>query len=148
MATVHRTIRRPRAEVFEALVTPPTYPNWLVGCRKMRAVDASWPEVGSRFHHTVGLVGPLTVDDHSEVLAIADGVELSLEVRALPFGRGRATFRLADGTEPGTTNVTLDEVPIGTLAALRPALDPLVARRNEASLAALAEHVESGHRIS
>lgn len=147
MAIVHHTITRPVAEVYDALVTPPTYPNWLVGCRAMRAVDAGWPAVGSAFHHTVGLVGPLTVDDRSVVLAVEPGRLLSLEVRARPLGRGRATFRLTpvvvDGQEH--TEVELDEVPIGLLAPTRPLVDPLTAHRNRASLAALARHVEAGH---
>lgn len=147
MATVSQIIRRPPSEVYDALVTPPTYPNWLVGCRAMRAVDADWPAVGSAFHHTVGLVGPLTVDDRSVVLAVESDRLLSLEVRARPLGRGRATFRLRSVETAGEehTEVELDEVPIGLLAPTRPLVDPLTAHRNRASLAALARHVEAGH---
>lgn len=149
MAVVRRTITRPAAEVFEALVTPPTYPNWLVGCRAMRAVDDGWPAVGTAFHHTVGLVGPLTVDDRSKVLAVEQDRLLSLEVRARPIGRGRATFRLHPVDVGGReyTEVELDEVPIGALGPTEPLANPLIARRNRTSLAALADYVEAGHDV-
>ena len=70
MSVVRRTLPHPPLVVFDALVSPETYPEWLVGCREIRAVDTDWPAVQSRFHHRVGLVGPLTVEDSTKVLAI------------------------------------------------------------------------------
>lgn len=150
MAVVRRVIARPRAEVFAALVTAPTYPHWLVGCREIRAVDAGWPAVDTAFHHRVGLLGPVTVADNTKVLAVEDGTLLSLEVRARPLGRGRATFSLADGPDGGapSTVVTLDEVPIGLLAPTRPLVDPLTAHRNRASLANLDRYLQQGHHAT
>ena len=46
---------------------PARYGDWVVGSKRIRAADASWPAPGSRFHHTVG-VGPLSLDDHTESL--------------------------------------------------------------------------------
>jgi uncharacterized protein YndB with AHSA1/START domain len=133
MAVVRQTLPHPPAVVFDALVTPETYPDWLVGCRDIRAVDTDWPQVDSRFHHRVGLVGPLTVDDSTKVLAIDAPHELVLEVRFRPFGRGRVTFSLEPGGLQDTV-VTFDEVPIGPLAVAKPALDPVTAHRNRLSL--------------
>lgn len=144
MAIVHHTIDRPVSTVYEALVTPETYPHWLVGCRDIRSVDDDWPSVGSKFHHRVGLVGPLTVADNTEVVERVDGSILSLEVRARPFGRGRATFTLVAGSNPATTIVELDEVPIGLLAPTKPLADPAITHRNERSLANLAAFLERG----
>jgi hypothetical protein len=31
------------------------YRYWVVGSKLIRDADASWPEPGSKFHHTVGL---------------------------------------------------------------------------------------------
>ncbi|MCU1498989.1 MAG: hypothetical protein JWM47_2942 [Acidimicrobiales bacterium] len=146
MSVVRHTIHQPRSEVFRALVTPETYPHWLVGARDIRAVDDRWPAVGSTFHHQVGLVGPLKVADSTKVLAIEADRLLSLEVRARPFGRGRATFRLSDapGDEGAATVLELDEVPLGMLAPARPLVDPLTAIRNRRSLAQLDDLLSSG----
>src|SRR3546814_10022652 len=51
-------------DVFDHLLDPWRYPEWLLGASTMRAVDDHWPEVGSRFHHRVGF-GPLKVDRKS-----------------------------------------------------------------------------------
>ncbi|QXC62237.1 SRPBCC family protein [Aquihabitans sp. G128] len=144
MATVHHTIALPVSAVYGALTTPETYPHWLVGCRDIRSVDAAWPAPGSKFHHRVGLVGPITLADNTKVLERVDDEVLSLEVRARPFGRGRATFTLAAGTDPSSTVVELDEVPIGLLAPTKPLADPLISRRNERSLSNLAAYLERG----
>lgn len=144
MSVVHHTIAKPRAEVFGALTTPETYPHWLVGARDIRAVDDGWPAVGTRFHHRVGLVGPLKVADSTKVLEVEEDRLLSLEVRARPFGRGRATFRLSDGDEAGSTVVELDEVPIGLLAPTAPLVAPLTLARNKRSLQQLEDLLLSG----
>jgi uncharacterized protein YndB with AHSA1/START domain len=142
VAAVEHTIERPIKEVFTALIDPHTYPHWLVGAQEIRDVDAGWPSPGSAFHHRVGLVGPLTVADLTKVIDIEAPRRLSLEVRARPWGRGRATFALTESGPGGChTVVQLDEEPIGLLSATRPLLDPLTAQRNRRSLARLDEHL-------
>jgi uncharacterized protein YndB with AHSA1/START domain len=138
---VTRFVVAPIDRVFRAICDPHTYPSWLVGAREIRSVDDEWPEPGSAFHHRVGLVGPLTVADSSEVLEIEPPRLLVLEVRARPFGRARAEFHLeqvppgADGQQ--RTRITLAETPIGALAPLSPVLDKTIEPRNRASLNAL-----------
>jgi uncharacterized protein YndB with AHSA1/START domain len=143
-------------EVFAALVDPRTYPHWLVGARDIRAVDADWPKIGTKFHHRVGLVGPLKMADSSKVLAVESPEYLSLEVRVRPLGRARATFRLAEpagGRESAAaeprTRVEFEEVPLGRLKWFQWALDPLAAVRNRRSLDKLADYLEEGrsHRF-
>ena len=143
MATVSEQLSLPRFAVFEALATPETYPHWLVGCRAIRSVDDGWPRAGTRFHHRVGLVGPLTVADDTKSLGSDPPTRLSLEVRARPFGRGRVTFRLSDAPDGGTV-VELDEAPIGLMTPARPLVDPITARRNRRSLRNLADYLERG----
>jgi len=136
--------------VYAALIDPRTYPEWLVGCRTIRAVDDGWPAPGTRFHHRVGLVGPVTVDDNSEVLAAEPPRHLALEVRFRPFGRGRVDFWLtteqATPAETGIvpkprivpkTRIVMDEAPIGVIAPSAPLVAPLIAARNRTSLNAL-----------
>lgn len=152
MVSVHRTIPKPIGSVFEVLADPRTYPHWLIGARDIRSVETNWPEPGSRFHHRVGLIGPLKVADSTKVLDIDEPRMLSLEVRARPVGRGRATFNLrettADGGEPAT-DLEIDEVPLGKLAPLSPVLAPVTAARNRRSLDLLADYLNRGvsHRF-
>ena len=68
-------------------------------------------------------------------------------MRARPFGRGRVTFTL-QATSEGGTLLTVDEVPIGLLAPLRPVLDPVTARRNEKSLADLADFLDGDRALA
>ena len=145
MAIVSRTIPLPPSTIFDVLVDPTTYPHWLVGARDIQSVDDRWPDPGTAFHHRVGLVGPLKVADLSKVIEVDPPLLLSLEVRARPLGRGRATFSLRElAGAPGRTEVTLDEVPLGALAPLRPVLDPITAHRNRRSLAQLEDLLLSG----
>ena len=146
MATVRRTIPRPQADVFAALITPETYPHWLVGCQDIRAVDAGWPAPGTAFHHRVGLFGPVTVADNTVVEEIAEPHCLKLEVRARPLGRGCVTFTL-EAADPGETVVTLEEEPIGLLAPAQPLIDPITARRNERSLTRLADYLAADRAL-
>lgn len=140
MARSVREIPAPVGVVFDVLVDPETYPDWLVGAQEIRAVDANWPEVGSRFHHKVGLGGPITVADSTKVLDIDAPERLQLEVRARPLGRGKATFTLTpNGPDraPGC-RIQIDEEPIGTLSPLHPVLAPFIRARNDKSLEQLA----------
>ena len=57
------------SEVFEVLVTPESYPRWLVGARRIRAVSPDWPQPGSSFQHGVGF-GPIAIADRSTVRAV------------------------------------------------------------------------------
>jgi uncharacterized protein YndB with AHSA1/START domain len=128
--------------VFDALCDPRTYPQWLIGAKEIRAIDDDWPEPGSRFHHRVGIVGPLTIDDTTKVLELEPPRLLVLEVRARPFGRGQARFEVHPH-EQGS-EIVLEEHPIGALRPFVRLLDPMIAGRNAASLRKLAAVVEDG----
>ena len=139
MTEVSRHALVPIDDVFAALTDPHTYPRWLVGCREIRGVDEGWPGVGTSFHHRVGLVGPITVADHTKVIDIEPGRHLALEVMARPFIRARVDFDLsAGGAATGhDTRISLTEVPIGIYAPLRGVLAAPTAARNRVSLNAL-----------
>ncbi|MFL6157733.1 MAG: SRPBCC family protein, partial [Marmoricola sp.] len=64
--TVSRDISSPGQGVWDVLSDGWLYPSWVVGAARMRDVDASWPAVGSRLHHSVGN-WPLLLDDSTEV---------------------------------------------------------------------------------
>lgn len=133
----------PPETVFEHLLDPWEYPSWLLGASKMRAVDDEWPAVGSKFHHRVG-VGPLKVDDTSEILECDPPRRLVLKVKATPIVQGIVTFTLVPTPEGGTV-LTLQEEPAVRIGGLlRPALDPATHLRNERSLKQLADLMHPG----
>ena len=135
-ATSHRVLAVPAAAVVMVLSDPRTYDGVVVGSRRIRWFDARWPEVGSRFHHTVGM-GPLSVRDHTEVIAneLPDRLVLAVQVR--PLGSAEVEFRITP--EASATRVDITETPTsGLLAATwSPPLAVLTRRRNDRVLARL-----------
>ena len=122
---------------FAVLTDPTTYPRWLVGAQAIRAVDATWPKPGSRFHHVVGF-GPLKIPDHSEVLEIEPGHLLRLKVKARPFVSAVATFTVVG--DDRRCVVSVEEEPTAEMfgRVARVVLDPSIHLRNHRSLARLA----------
>ncbi len=142
MAFTSRKLAASRQSVWDVLIDPTVYPDWLIGAEEVRDVDDTWPAVGSRFHHRVG-IGPLTLPDHSEVLAVDHGRLLRLAVKARPFVSAVATFTLVSD-DTGTV-VLLEEEPnvrsIGNL--VRPVMDPSIHVRNHRSLRRLAMVIDA-----
>lgn len=133
MAYTSRILHAPIDVVWDVLIDPYTYPDWLIGAAAIRDVDDSWPEVGSRFHHRVG-IGWMSIPDHSEVEDVVEPDLLRLAVRARPFVSAVATFRLVGDGD--TTVVAIEEEPqvrvIGNV--VRPVMDPMIHVRNHRSL--------------
>jgi uncharacterized protein YndB with AHSA1/START domain len=102
--------RSPPEDVFAVLADGWRYADWVVGAKRVRAVDDTWPEPGSRFHHEVG-VGPLSIRDSSKLLAIEPPRQVVLEVRAWPAGKARVTVTVSPND--GGSEVLLEEVPTG-----------------------------------
>lgn len=133
MATVTADTTATPAEVFAQLANGWRYAEWVVGAKRIRAVDDDWPAVGSRFHHAVGF-GPVTFRDVSKVLEVEPDRRLVMEVRVWPGGRGKVTLELEP--IPTGTRIVMDEVPIdGPAKAIEgPILDALTCVRNTESL--------------
>ena len=140
MAYVCREFDASAADLFRVVTDPETYPHWLIGTEEIRDVDDSWPAVGSRFRHRVG-IGPLALPDHSEVLAIEDGELLRLRVMARPFIAAVVTFRVVG--DDGRCVLTMEEEPARRIIGnvVRPILDPVIHLRNHRSLRRLDELV-------
>lgn len=133
----------PPEDVFDHLLDPWEYPQWLLGASKMRDVDDDWPGIGSKFHHTVGF-GPLKVNDTSQILECDPPRRLVLKVKVTPIVQGIVTFTLVPTPEGGTV-LTLQEEPALRIAGvLRPALDPPTHFRNSRSLKDLADLMHPG----
>ena len=142
MSSTSAVIPAPRSEVWRALVDVRTYPSWLIGARRIRAVDDGWPAPGTAFHHVVGIEGVLTIADNTCSVAVDEERRLELDVRARPFIRATVVFELDD--HPDGTEVRLEEHPIGVHRVLAPLLALPTKARNRASLDLLAERVAAG----
>lgn len=124
--------------VFDVLRDGKSYAGWVVGTRKIRAVDPGWPAVGTRLHYTVGY-GPLRKDDETRSLTYEPDTKLALEARAWPAGTARIELR-AEPAEGGAL-VSIDEHPNAGLAKTlhNPILDAIIRIRNLETLRRL-EH--------
>jgi uncharacterized protein YndB with AHSA1/START domain len=135
---------RTRAEpetVFDVLDDACAYPRWVVGARRVRGVDPSWPAVGSRFHHALGTAAG-ELHDSSKVIERDRPHRMVLEVRFRPTGVARVEIRVAPG-DAGST-IVLEETPTeGPVSRLpRFIVEPLLALRNAISLQRLRHEVE------
>lgn len=142
MAAATITIDASAEDVFAVLADADSYGTWVVGSDTIRAADAGFPALGTRFHHRVG-VGPIKTDDHTEVLAVNRPFLLELRANARPFGIARVTL-LMTPRDGGRTDVTIIEKPMGPIARVlfNPLTDPLVSLRNVESLRRLKRMVE------
>jgi uncharacterized protein YndB with AHSA1/START domain len=145
MATNSITIDAPVARVFSVLADGHSYAEWVVGAKRIRSVDESWPAPGSKFHHTIG-VGPIELDDNSEVLDVEENRRLKLRVRARPAGQAEVTLTLQP-TDGMRTRVEMEERPVKGIAKLihNPLLDATLKGRNAEALRRLKNRVEGGH---
>ena len=85
MISVERIMKTTPQRVWDVLSDGWLYPLWVVGASRMREVDDSWPAVGSKLHHSVG-VWPALLDDNTEVTDCEPLRMLALRARAWPFG--------------------------------------------------------------
>jgi uncharacterized protein YndB with AHSA1/START domain len=135
------TISTPPERVFEVLSDARCYPEWVVGTQDVKGADEGFPAVGQSFYPRVGL-GPVVVDGKTTVMESARPSRLVLRARAYPVADAVVTLDLADAD--GGTFVTMREDPAGA-APLRLAQrlgEPILRRRNEASLRRLKDLAE------
>ena len=144
MATTTRHLDHPPEAVFAVLTDARRYADWVVGARRIRAVDETWPAPGSRFHHEFG-VGPLHIDDSTVLEEIDPPRHLVLRARARPTGVARVTIDLVPSPDGGS-DLEMTEVPIAGVARRidNPVLECLVGLRNGRSLQRLADLVGTG----
>lgn len=143
MSTTKRVVHATPERVWAVLADGWLFPLWVVGAARMRAVDAAWPALGTRLHHSVG-PWPLLLDDETEVTETQPGSVLGLRAKAWPLGEASVTLRLRPvGAD---TEVTIDEHPVGGPGALLPSpmVDPLLRWRNTETLRRLALIAEGG----
>ena len=138
MACNERTIDATPEQIWAVLADARSYARWVVGAKDIRTVDDTWPEPGSRLHHTVGF-GPLQLKDNTKVLECEAPRLLVMEARGRPVGIARIELRLEP--QGSGTKVTMIEYALrpDPVKLMNPALDPLIHSRNTESLRRLEE---------
>jgi uncharacterized protein YndB with AHSA1/START domain len=145
MTEVTRFVDAPAAQIFATLADGWTYPLWVVGASHMRAVDPTFPGVGSRLHHSVG-IWPLLLDDTTEVVEVEPDRRLVLHARAWPTGTARIELELVPA--PGGTTVRMVETASSGPATLvpGPVQSLILVPRNREALARLDDVVRNRKR--
>ena len=134
MAVNEIDIPAPPADVWDVLLDPYAYVQWVVGGRSIRGVDPGWPEPGTRFHHTAGM-WPFVVADSTRMVELRRPDRLVLEARARPVGVARVVLSLAPADDRGTHVVFVEEPISGPLCLVpRVLLDRVTKLRNAAAL--------------
>ena len=143
MATTETDLTVSPQRVFEVLADPAAYADWVVGSDTIRDADAQWPAVGSRFHHRVG-VGPIKVNDHTEVLELDPAGRLVLRARARPLGTAIVSMEwVAHGSGSRVTMRETAGDPLSRLA-INPLTDWVVHLRNRKALRRFKRIAETG----
>lgn len=111
------TLPEPPTTVFAVLDDALAYPRWVVGARRIRGVDASWPLPGASFHHAVGTAA-LELHDRTTVIEREPPERMRLRVRFRPTGV--ATVSITVTPEDTGSRVVLEETPESGPAARIP----------------------------
>jgi Polyketide cyclase / dehydrase and lipid transport len=114
VASIEREVQASAAEIWAVLADGWSYSSWVVGTSKIRAVDATWPQVGTRIHHSVG-AWPLLIEDYTEVLESVEPTRLVVRARGWPMGEAKVAITI----EPRGVRslLRLDEEPTAGPAA-------------------------------
>ena len=124
--------------VWAVLADGWTYSDWVVGTAHIRDVDDGWPAPGTRIHHKAG-PWPMSIHDHTRVLAAEPCAELYLHVRLWPYGAAKVRFTLRP-VGNGTALTIAEDFDAGPLRWIRTKLNDLVLhRRNRESLRRLSD---------
>jgi hypothetical protein len=138
LITVDKKVPVAPDRVFGVLADGWLYSGWVVGASHIRDVDAHWPKLGARIHHSIG-PWPLLMKDSTLVVAIEQDRLLELQARMWPFGVARVRVTLAR-TADGGTQIQMDEKLVQGPASLlpEPVQAALLKPRNRESLDRLA----------
>jgi uncharacterized protein YndB with AHSA1/START domain len=141
MSVNERVFNASPQAVWDVLSDGWLYPLWVVGATRMREVDDTWPHVGSKLHHSVG-VWPAVIDDFTEVLEVEPLRRLALRARGWPMGEAKVVLELEE--LGSTTNVRIIEDATAGPGLLVPApvRHSMIKVRNVEALGRLAHLVE------
>ena len=137
MIEVEKTVNAAPESVWRVLADGWLYPLWVVGASRVRQVDDTWPEPGSKIHHSVGL-WPTVLDDETVVLECVPETVIEMNAKAWPGGEAKVAVHLE--AQGAGTRVRLTEDVTGGPGKLvpQPVRAPILKWRNRESLKRLA----------
>lgn len=103
---VTRTTTATPSQVWSVLAQGWDYAGWVVGASRIRGVDNTWPQPGSKISHSVG-PWPAMIDDNTVVEAATPEKELILLAKVWPVAAARITMRLHE--IPEGTRIEMSE---------------------------------------
>lgn len=134
-------VNAPPEQVFSVLANPYSYEYWVVGCKRIRDVEAEWPQAGSAFFHTIG-VGPVATNDETRIVRIDAPNLIELDAHGWPAGEARVTVTV-DGDVRGSRVEMIEEPTSGPAKWLHNRLlDAAAHARNTVALRRLARVAE------
>jgi hypothetical protein len=137
MVTVTRAARCTTDAVLRVLADGWSYSTWVVGTARIRAVDPTWPEPGTRILHSVGL-WPALLDDETVVRAWDPERSIELQARGWPAGEARVLIEVTPVAVGCLIRITEDaDKGPGTLVP-RPLRSAVIRPRNVETLRRLA----------
>jgi hypothetical protein len=146
---VSRDVETSPDNVFAVLADGWSYAGWVVGNSHIRDVDAGWPAVGTRIHHSAG-AWPLQIQDSTEVVSVEPGTTLELDAKLSLFGAARILFTLTPLYSGHGTHVVMAEEAVRGPGGLIPTpLQAMLLRpRNTESLARLCDLAVGREKLS
>jgi len=140
-----RTTKASPEDVSAVLADGWLFPTWVVGASRMRDVDAAWPAVGAKLHHSVG-VWPALLDDETVVLESQLPDRLVLQAKGWPVGEATVEVRV-DAWGAGSMITIAEDATRGPGRFVPyPVRQPILAWRNRETLRRLAFLAEGGAR--
>lgn len=134
-----RNVRRMQCDpeaVFDVIAQGWLYPAWVVGASRMREVDRSWPQPGSRLHHSVG-VWPALINDSTSCTEWDPPRRAVLTARGWPLGEARVTIDVKRRGDGCLVRIQ-EEAVSGPAVLVSPLIDLLLLWRNAETLHRLA----------
>jgi len=142
MAITTRTVSCSPEAVFDVLADGWLYASWVVGASRIRDVDAAWPAVHARIHHSFG-IWPALIDDSTSLVEWDPPRRAVLKARGWPVGSARVVLEVEP--VPGGCELRIGEDAVegpGTLVP-KPVRDALIGLRNVETLRRL-EYLAQG----
>ncbi|GAA4180556.1 SRPBCC family protein [Gryllotalpicola koreensis] len=119
MTVAYRLVHAAPEALFGVLEDPWTYPSWVVGASRARAVAGEWPRPGAALHHSFGL-WPAVIDDRTEIREWNAPRHAVLEAHGSFLGVARVQFDVKPRTDGCV--VRMDEDAISGPGMLVPKL--------------------------
>jgi len=91
MTVAYRLVHATPEAVFGVLADPWTYPSWVVGASRARAVEGEWPRPGAALHHSFG-IWPAVIDDLTELREWDPPRHAAMEAHGSLLGVARVEF--------------------------------------------------------